>query len=114
MDGPDPTATAPPRSVCAPLGCAEAYAARRRSAPDRWRMREATLGPDSPQNRQRPLRRSGRRLLLTLLAAAAGTSHSTLCQDASPDLTSVGIEAVMNMEVTSVSKTPERFMDAAA
>src|SRR2546427_11675764 len=114
MDRTDATATVPSRSDCGRPRRADAYAARRRSAPDRWRMREATLGPDSPQNPQRPLRRSGRRLLLTLLAAAAGTSHSTLCQDASPDLTSVGSEAVLNMEGTSVSKTPERFIDAAA
>src|SRR3989441_12917751 len=58
--------------------------------------------------------RFGRRLLLTLLAGATGFGQPVLCQDATPDLTAVGIEAVMNMEVTSVSKTPERFMDAAA
>ena len=48
------------------------------------------------------------------MAVAAGFSQPALCQDAAPDLTTVGIEAVMNMEVTSVSKTPERFMEAAA
>src|SRR6267378_2569390 len=49
-----------------------------------------------------------------LLAVAAGFGHTALCQDAAPDLTAIGIEAVMNMEVTSVSKRPERLMDAAA
>jgi iron complex outermembrane recepter protein len=53
-------------------------------------------------------------LLRTLLAVAAGSGHAAFCQDATPDLTAIGIEAVMNMEVTSVSKRPERLMDAAA
>src|SRR6267143_6547916 len=53
-------------------------------------------------------------LLGMLLAVAAGSGHTALCQDAAPDLTAIGIEAVMNMEVTSVSKRPERLMDAAA
>src|SRR5213593_3495476 len=77
-------------------------------------MREATLGSDSPKNRQSPLLRSGLFLPAALMAVAAGFSQPALCQDAAPDLTTVGIEAVMNMEVTSVSKTPERFMEAAA
>ena len=51
---------------------------------------------------------------MTLLAAAAGTGETVRCQDKPPDLTVIGIEAVMNMEVTSVSKKPERLMDAAA
>jgi iron complex outermembrane receptor protein len=58
--------------------------------------------------------RRGVRLLLTLLAVAHGTVQVALCQDSAPDLTSIGIEAVMNMEVTSVSKRPERLMDASA
>src|SRR6267143_3164887 len=53
-------------------------------------------------------------LLGMLLAVAAGSGHTALCQDAAPDLTAIGIEAVMNMEVTSVSKRPERLMNAAA
>src|SRR5438034_3836219 len=77
-------------------------------------MREATLGSDSPKNRQSPLLRSGLFLPAALMAVAAGFSQPALCQDAARDLTAVGIEAVMNMEVTSVSKKPERLMDAAA
>ncbi len=59
----------------------------------------------------RPL---GRTLVLTLLAVAAGSGDMSRCEDSPPDLTAIGIEAVMNMEVTSVSKRPERLMDAAA
>ena len=53
-----------------------------------------------------------RLLVMALLAASLG--GRALCQEASPDLTTLGIEAVMNMEVTSVSKKPERLMDAPA
>src|SRR6266571_2629832 len=60
------------------------------------------------------LRVSGRTLALILLTAAAGAGDMARCEDSSPDLTAIGIEAVMNMEVTSVSKKPERLMDAAA
>jgi len=49
--------------------------------------------------------------LLVMALLAGGQAFS---QDAPPDLTTLGIEAVMNMEVTSVSKKPERLMDAAA
>jgi iron complex outermembrane recepter protein len=51
-------------------------------------------------------------LMLLLPAIAAG--GGAYGQDAPPDLTTLGIEAVMNMEVTSVSKKPERLMDATA
>jgi iron complex outermembrane receptor protein len=54
-----------------------------------------------------------RLLAITFLTASAAGGRA-LCQDAPPDLTTLGIEAVMNMEVTSVSKKPERLMDAAA
>src|SRR6266571_5010249 len=60
------------------------------------------------------LRVSGRTLAMILLAAAAGAGDAAMCQGQPPDLTAIGIEAVMNMEVTSVSKRPERLMDAAA
>ena len=56
----------------------------------------------------------GRTLALTLLAVGAGTGDMPRCQESPPDLTAIGIEAVMNMEVTSVSKMPERLMDSAA
>ena len=36
------------------------------------------------------------------------------CQNPPPDLTTIGIEAVMNLEVTSVSKRPEKVMDTTA
>jgi iron complex outermembrane receptor protein len=52
--------------------------------------------------------------LLTALLAAVLAGGQAFSQDAPPDLTTLGIEAVMNMEVTSVSKKPERLMDAAA
>ena len=63
------------------------------------------------RHRLRPL---GRALAVTLLAAFAGAGDMSRCEDSSPDLTAIGIEAVMNMEVTSVSKRPERLMDSAA
>src|SRR6266487_2236957 len=66
------------------------------------------------RNPDRPIRRMGRRLVMLLLAAAAGIGDRSRCQDSPPDLTAIGIEAVMNMEVTSVSKRPERLMDSAA
>jgi len=51
---------------------------------------------------------------VTLLLAAVGAVQTARGEEAPPDLTTVGIEAVMNMEVTSVTKSPERLMDAAA
>jgi iron complex outermembrane receptor protein len=62
----------------------------------------------------RPIRRIGPRLTMLLLAAVPGAGDLPRCQNSPPDLTTVGIEAVMDMEVTSVSKKPERLMDAAA
>jgi len=55
-----------------------------------------------------------RTLLITLLAVASGAADRPRCDEAAPDLTSIGIEAVMDMEVTSVSKKPEKLMEAAA
>src|SRR5258705_1384753 len=51
---------------------------------------------------------------VTLLLAAAGAVKTARGEEPPPDLTTIGIEAVMNMEVTSVTKGPERLMDAAA
>ncbi len=61
-----------------------------------------------------PSRRPGPFVAVVLLTAAAGASDLARCEESSPDLTAIGLEAVMNMEVTSVSKKPERLMDAAA
>jgi len=49
-----------------------------------------------------------------LLAAAATSGDAARCEEPPADLTTIGLEAVMNLEVTSVSKKPERLMDAAA
>ena len=65
------------------------------------------------QTKRRLLSRLGRPLAITLLAAA-GAVDLPRCQNSPPDLTTLGIEAVMNMEVTSVSKKPEKFMDTTA
>ncbi|HEV8700874.1 MAG TPA: TonB-dependent receptor [Candidatus Polarisedimenticolia bacterium] len=65
-------------------------------------------------HRKTPLRFHPGRLIGMALLAAFGDGGRALCQDTPPDLTTLGIEAVMNMEVTSVSKKPERLMDAAA
>ncbi|HEV8337056.1 MAG TPA: TonB-dependent receptor plug domain-containing protein [Candidatus Polarisedimenticolia bacterium] len=54
------------------------------------------------------------RILTLLLLALAGTTGAARSQDSSVDLTSIGIEAVMNMEVTSVSKKPETLRDSPA
>ena len=70
-----------------------------------------TFGIRADKNRSR---RPRPWLALTLLSAAAGGGDVARGADSPPDLTTVGIEAVMNMEVTSVSKKPERLMDAAA
>jgi len=51
---------------------------------------------------------------LMMLLVAAGAGDMPRCQDAPQDLTKIGIEAVMDMEVTSVSKRPEKLMDTAA
>ncbi len=51
---------------------------------------------------------------MTLLATLAGAGVPCRGQDPAPDLTTLGLEAVMNMEVTSVSKRPEKLMDATA
>jgi iron complex outermembrane receptor protein len=67
-----------------------------------------------PTHRKTTLRLNPLRLLVMSLLATSAGSGRALCQDAPPDLTTLGIEAVMNMEVTSVSKKPERLMDAAA
>src|SRR5712671_2012130 len=58
----------------------------------------------------RPVAAAGVMLLLT----AVGAGQTARGEEAPPDLTTVGIEAVMNTEVTSVTKSPERLMDAAA
>jgi iron complex outermembrane receptor protein len=58
--------------------------------------------------------RLGPFLAATLLAAAAGAGDAARCEEPPADLTTIGLEAVMNLEVTSVSKKPERLMDAAA
>ncbi|PYS96086.1 MAG: hypothetical protein DMF50_06015, partial [Acidobacteria bacterium] len=56
----------------------------------------------------------GRRLAMALVATAAGAGALSRGQEVPPDLTTIGLEAVMNMEVTSVSKTPEKLMNASA
>ena len=76
----------------------------------------ACLAHDSRRSRARPRsrRRSRPPALAALLLAAAGAAGAAPGQDAPPDLTQIGIEAVMNLEVTSVSKKPEKLMDATA
>ena len=69
--------------------------------------------PDFPMD-GRLLRRFVPPLFLTLLIAASGAGDMPRCQDSPPDLTTIGIEAVMNMEVTSVSKKPETLMASTA
>jgi len=55
------------------------------------------------------------RLALTLsLIVPLGAGGPACAADAAPDLTAIGLEAVMNLEVSSVSKKAEKLMDAAA
>jgi iron complex outermembrane receptor protein len=53
-------------------------------------------------------------MAIALQLVIAGAGDKSWCQDPPPDLTAIGLEAVMNLEVTSVSKKPEKLMDAAA
>lgn len=49
-----------------------------------------------------------------MLAVGAAVPAPAGAEESGPDLTRIGIEAIMNLEVTSVSKRPERSMDATA
>jgi hypothetical protein len=49
-----------------------------------------------------------RTLLSLLLALLLATSLTAIADEVPDDLTSMSLEALMNLEVTSVSKKPER------
>jgi iron complex outermembrane receptor protein len=77
-------------------------------------MAMASTAPWAPRRADRP-RRSLKTAAAVLLAAASGWGGGpALGQETAPDLTQIGIEALMNTEVTSVSRKPETRMEAAA
>ena len=52
--------------------------------------------------------------VIALIGMLAGWPAAVWAQETPPDLTSIGLEAVMDIEVTSVSKKPEKLMNAPA
>jgi iron complex outermembrane receptor protein len=51
---------------------------------------------------------------VTLATVTVSAGGASICQEPPVDLTAIGLEAVMDMEVTSVSKRPEKLMGATA
>src|SRR6266850_2685686 len=72
-----------------------------------------SMPPSPPGSRFLPWR-FARFVLVTLAVATVSAGGVSVCQEPPVDLTVIGIEAVMDMEVTSVSKRPEKLMEATA